>query len=97
MQRLASVASTTLTMLRGDPSMRLSVKGRFLLRWMTISRGGMHASRQIMDSVPDHCVDAVAKLARSYAALWTEIASGLESRFDSKHLAESGRGDQNRG
>ena len=91
---LAADSVTTLTMLLRDPSMRLSAKGRFLLRWLTMSRDGMHARRQIVDSVPDHCASAVAKLARSYAVLWTEIASGLEGRFDNKDLAQSEQSGQ---
>jgi len=96
LQGLAADAAAALTMLLRDPSMRLSAKGRFLLRWMTMSRDGMHASRQIVDSVPDHCASAVAKLARSYAVLWTEIASGLEGRFDDKDQAQSELSGQNR-
>jgi len=72
--------SVTLTNLVNDPSMRFSNSGRFLLRWMTMSRDGMAACQQIVDSVPDHCASVVAKLARSYAALWAQVADMLERR-----------------
>jgi hypothetical protein len=69
-----------LSSLVNDPSMRSSIGGRFLLRWMIMSRDGMSEGRHITDSVPDHCVAVVARLARGYAAAWREIAIELERR-----------------
>jgi len=73
----------TLAMLLKDPAIRLSAGGRFLLRWMIMSREALNSSQQIVDTVPDHCAVAVAKLARTYAVLWMEIASRLEPGSES--------------
>ena len=67
-----------LNVLLKDPSIRLSAKGRFLLRWLSITREGVGLNRQIVDSVPDHCAAAVAKMARYYALAWTDLAIRLE-------------------
>jgi hypothetical protein len=71
-----------LTSLINDPSMRNSVRGRFLLRWMIMSRDAMCEGRQIADSVPDHWVDVVARIARGYATVWRGIAIELERRSE---------------
>jgi transposase-like protein len=63
-----------------DPSMRFSDTGRFLLRWLDMNRAGMDGYEQMVERVPDHCADAVAKLARGYAEVWQEFASRLEAR-----------------
>jgi hypothetical protein len=70
----------TLAGLMRDPSMRFSDAGRFLLRWLDMNRAGMDGYEQIIDTVPDHCAGAVAKLARGYAEVWQEFASRLEGR-----------------
>jgi len=75
-------AAQMLATLTKDPSMRLSSRGRFLLRWMSMSRDGMDVYRQIVDEVPDHCATAVARLARGYAALWAQVADMLECRAE---------------
>jgi ParB-like chromosome segregation protein Spo0J len=76
----ASSAETALGMLLQDPTIRFNVRGRFLLRWLSISREGTESARQIIDSIPDHCAATVAKLARSYALAWADIANQLEKR-----------------
>jgi hypothetical protein len=70
----------TLAGLMRDPSMRFSDAGRFLLRWLDMNRAGMDGYEQIIDTVPDHCAGAVAKLARGYAEAWQDFASRLEGR-----------------
>ncbi|HEX5406868.1 MAG TPA: hypothetical protein VFX16_31725 [Pseudonocardiaceae bacterium] len=70
----------TLAGLMRDPSMRFSDAGRFLLRWLDMNRAGMDDYEQIIETVPDHCVGAVAKLARGYAEAWQEFAGRLEGR-----------------
>lgn len=72
--------SVALDALSKDPSMRLNSWGRFLLRWMIISRDGSTASDRIINSVPNHCIDTVAKLANAYSDLWKEIAKKLQDK-----------------
>jgi hypothetical protein len=73
------VAALLATLTR-DPFMRLPGVGRLLLGCMSMSRDMMSARQNTVDAVPDHCVVVVAKLARRYAGMWTELAIGLERR-----------------
>ncbi len=66
--------------LKGDPSLRFGDTGRSLLRWLDRYRVGMAGSNKITEIVPDHCAGSVAKLAREYARIWTELAAQLEER-----------------
>jgi transposase-like protein len=63
-----------------DPSIRLSDSGRFLLRWLDMNRAGMAGCQQIIQTVPEHCVDVVAQLARGYASMWADVAARLDGR-----------------
>jgi hypothetical protein len=67
--------------LRRDPSLRFSDSGRSLLQWLDRYRVGMAGFIKIVEMVPDHCVGSVAKLARGYARIWTEVAEQLEERW----------------
>ena len=72
--------ATILANLKEDPSLRFSDAGRSLLRWLDRYRVGMTGSNKIAEMVPDHCAGSVAKLARRYARVWTELAAQLEER-----------------
>jgi ParB-like chromosome segregation protein Spo0J len=76
----AGGVDTILTRLKADPSLRFSDVGRSLIRWLDGYRVGMAGSNKIVDVVPDHCASSVAKLARGYARVWTEVAARLEQR-----------------
>ncbi|MGH3835144.1 MAG: ParB N-terminal domain-containing protein [Pseudonocardiaceae bacterium] len=73
--------ATILAHLRADPSLRFSDSGRSLLRWLDRYRMGMAGFNKIAEMVPDHCAGSVAKLARGYARIWTEVAAQLEGRW----------------
>lgn len=73
--------ATILVHLRSDPSLRFSDSGRSLLRWLDRYRVGMAGFNKIAEMVPDHCAGSVAKLARGYARIWTDIAVALEQRW----------------
>jgi hypothetical protein len=73
--------ATILVHLRGDPSLRFSDSGRSLLRWLDRYRVGMEGFNKIAEIVPDHCAGSVAKLARGYARIWTEVAAQLDDRW----------------
>ncbi|GLF98797.1 ParB/RepB/Spo0J family partition protein [Streptomyces yaizuensis] len=71
--RLAVLRSLT-----RDPSLRGTESGRELLRWLhtqAVLDGDWHTR---VSSVPAHCADAVAELARSCSDLWQRIADELE-------------------
>jgi ParB-like chromosome segregation protein Spo0J len=71
---------TILASLKTDPCLRLSDTGRSLLRCLDRYRVETAQSPTITEMVPDHCAGSVATLARSYARVWTEIATLLEQR-----------------
>jgi uncharacterized protein YerC len=73
-------AATILANLKGDPSLRFSNAGRSLLRCLDRYRVEVSASNKIAEMVPDHWASSVAKLARRYAQVWTELAGQLEQR-----------------
>jgi DNA-binding CsgD family transcriptional regulator/uncharacterized protein YerC len=64
--------------LKRDPSLRFCDEGRSLLRWLDRHRVEMPVCRKIAEMIPEHCADSVAKLARSYARVWTKFAEYLE-------------------
>src|SRR3977135_197732 len=76
-------ADTILASLKADPSLRFRDAGRSLIRWLEAYRVGMAGSKKVGEMVPDHCATSVAKLARGYARVWTEIAAQLEQRGNS--------------
>ncbi|MGH3694293.1 MAG: ParB N-terminal domain-containing protein [Pseudonocardiaceae bacterium] len=73
--------ATILANLKRDPSLRFSDTGRSVIRWLDRHRVGMAESAKIADMIPDHCADTVAKLARGYAQVWTEVAAQLERHW----------------
>lgn len=66
--------------LRRDPSLRFSDAGRSVLRWLDRYRIELMGSNKIVEMVPDHCAHSVARLARTFAQVWTELAVQLEQR-----------------
>jgi uncharacterized protein YerC len=75
---------TILATLKTDPSLRLSDAGRCLLRCLERYRVEMAQSDKITEMVPDHCAGPVAKVAHSYALVWTGIAAQLEQRWSER-------------
>jgi DNA-binding CsgD family transcriptional regulator len=70
--------AASLANLKRDPSLRFCDEGQSLLRWLDKHRVEMTACKEIAETVPEHCADSVAKLARSYARVWTKLAEYLE-------------------
>jgi hypothetical protein len=66
--------------LKRDPSLRFSELGRHLLRWLEAHPTDVPAWRNVVDHLPAHCVDLVARLARDSANTWCEVADYLEQR-----------------
>jgi hypothetical protein len=61
--------------LLGDPALRYTENGRNLLRLMTLHTRWTEEWDNLVSSVPPHCADVVAGLARQFADLWTDLAT----------------------
>jgi transposase-like protein len=75
MERLAS--ASILEKLMRDPSLRHSERGRQLLRLLQSNAIQPQERSKIIDSIPLHCADLVAQIAREYAGMWQEFAQDL--------------------
>lgn len=62
-----------------DPSLRYTEAGRTLLRQLH-RHAGLSIDRQIIAALPPHCLPAVARLARTVAEQWSELADLLDGR-----------------
>ncbi|WP_369192789.1 ParB N-terminal domain-containing protein [Streptomyces sp. R08] len=67
-----------LARLARDPSLRLTDKGRTLLRMFAAHPSKPEEWQQIVDSIPRHSVDALLSLAQSCAEDWQIFARQLE-------------------
>ncbi|QHC31807.1 MULTISPECIES: ParB N-terminal domain-containing protein [unclassified Streptomyces] len=68
--------------LRKDPSVRLTARGRFLLQWLGVLSVDADRLKQLVGSVPDRWVVAVARLAWDCSNAWQQLAAELERRTD---------------
>ncbi|MEU9924072.1 transcriptional regulator [Streptomyces griseoluteus] len=79
--RAAPVAADEVTRitdaLRRDPSLRLSDSGRSLLRLLDACALVARERRRIAATVPAHCKEPMARLARGYAGVWRLLADDL--------------------
>ncbi|WP_214110399.1 ParB/RepB/Spo0J family partition protein [Acrocarpospora catenulata] len=66
--------------LRKDPSLRLTDPGRELLRLLHSRAIAVGDWRDLVDAVPAHCMDSVARLARDCAEAWGQFATELQRR-----------------
>nr|WP_268844429.1 ParB N-terminal domain-containing protein [Streptoalloteichus hindustanus] len=69
-----------LDVLKNDPSLRYNEQGRAVLRLLGASAIGIEDWDRLIESVPAHCVDAVAEAARNCAERWRTFAVELERR-----------------
>ncbi|MGH3784176.1 MAG: ParB/RepB/Spo0J family partition protein [Pseudonocardiaceae bacterium] len=72
--------ATTVRALRNDPSLRFTETGRALLRLMDLHSIGEHEWRQLIATVPPHCANQVADLARECADTWRTFAEHVTRR-----------------
>lgn len=72
--------TAALRTLMQDPSLRLSAKGRELLRWLRVIAVERLEWRQMVDTVPGHCMETVAEVARGCAQELQNLADELERR-----------------
>ncbi|MCK7624489.1 ParB/RepB/Spo0J family partition protein [Streptomyces sp. RS10V-4] len=66
--------------LRKDPSLRCNEVGRALLRWLEVQAVEGEEWERLLNSVPRHCTEAIAELARGCSGVWQEFAAQLERR-----------------
>ncbi|GAA2454878.1 hypothetical protein GCM10010191_87350 [Actinomadura vinacea] len=64
--------------LRADPALRFNENGRDLIRLLNLHVVRTEDWSGIIDSVPAHCRETVAQLARDCARKWLELASLIE-------------------
>ncbi|MEU6259157.1 streptomycin biosynthesis protein [Streptomyces sp. NPDC047043] len=81
-QEVQRVNRQVLLSLRKDPSVRLTARGRFLLQWLGVLSVDADRLTQLVGSVPDHWVVAVARLAWDCSTAWQQLAAELERRTD---------------
>jgi ParB-like chromosome segregation protein Spo0J len=79
---------TALQALEKDPSLRLSIAGRRILRLIGATHFMSTHLNGMVDSLPSHCTTVVADLARNCAETWQVLAGELEKRYD--HIEASG-------
>ncbi|MEU5869293.1 MULTISPECIES: cell cycle transcriptional regulator TrcR [unclassified Nonomuraea] len=74
--------ATVLEQLRRDPSLRMSERGRTILRLLDIAQMASRTSDWTMlsDSVPPHCATRLARVARASAEAWLHFAQAIEKR-----------------
>ncbi|WP_269854628.1 ParB/RepB/Spo0J family partition protein [Streptomyces sp. RPT161] len=77
---LEKITETILVSLMADPSIRLSDRGRFLIRWMRANREALNSRTDVVYAIPERWSVPVAKLARAYAVFWQDLARRLEGR-----------------
>ncbi len=76
----ASVSA--LQALERDPSLRLSIAGRRILRLIGATYSMSAQLNGVVDFLPSHCSIVMADLARTCAGTWQSLASELEKRND---------------
>ncbi|MFD4524152.1 ParB N-terminal domain-containing protein [Streptomyces sp. NPDC058470] len=70
--------ATLVKRLKADPALRFTETGRKLLRLMDLHTVGVEEWDTITNSVPPHCSDIVADIARQFANLWSEFAERVQ-------------------
>ncbi|MEU7005001.1 streptomycin biosynthesis regulator [Nonomuraea sp. NPDC046570] len=63
-----------------DPALRSGERGRLLLRVLSMNVALTPDREQLIEAVPEHCVDLVCQAAEESAAAWAEFARKLERR-----------------
>lgn len=73
-------ARIALRILQKDPSLRFTEAGRSLLRCLTLNTLGADRWDQLPDTVPVHCAEVVAEMARDCARMWEQFAEKIEEK-----------------
>ncbi|MER5219337.1 hypothetical protein [Streptomyces flaveus] len=78
--RLPDAAIPALDTLRNDPSLRMSLVGRSLLRLLVAHPGSHDDWERMVQAVPTHHLAGIARIARLQADKWLQFAQMLEFR-----------------
>lgn len=73
---------TLLAMLRRDPSLRYTERGRWLIRWFDSHVTHLHNRSRLLEQVPPQSAYLVAELAMSCANTWYELARTVSARAE---------------
>jgi hypothetical protein len=79
-QKVSGQLPASLRLLRNDPSLRHNETGRMVLRLLDSNIVIATDREKLIDGVPMHCVEAVARAAAQYALDWQRFAEQLENR-----------------
>ncbi|MFI1681959.1 hypothetical protein [Streptomyces sp. NPDC020607] len=75
-----SAAADLIPILKRDPSIRFTDSGRLLLRLLDAATLPPDEWNRLIESVPAHCVDMVANVARACGEVWLNVAQEVDSR-----------------
>jgi hypothetical protein len=70
----------TIERLKADPAIRLTETGRSLLRLLQMHVVKAEEWEKISESVPQHCSQAIAELAKECSYRWARLAERVEQR-----------------
>ncbi|MEU5898906.1 ParB/RepB/Spo0J family partition protein [Streptomyces venezuelae] len=73
-------AADLIPILKRDPSIRFTDSGRLLLRLLDAATLPPDEWSRLIESVPAHCVDMVANVARACGEVWLNVAQEVDSR-----------------
>lgn len=75
-----SELASTVPKLMNDPSLKLTVSGRVLLRLLAAHEIGPEGWERLSDAIPSHCVRIIGDLAAKYAKAWESLEAELKKR-----------------
>lgn len=84
-------ASSMLTILKDDPSLKFNEPGRRMLRWLHQHIIEPKNWEKVVDTVPPHCTKIVAEMARECANTWSGFANKLEQRANAADCGDTHR------
>jgi ParB-like chromosome segregation protein Spo0J len=76
--------------LENDPSLRFTDIGKFLLRCLRLHAVGQKQRAGLVESLPEHCVDRIAHMARCCSSWWAEFATDLDERRQNISQGQTG-------
>ncbi|MEV0259155.1 ParB/RepB/Spo0J family partition protein [Streptomyces sp. NPDC050732] len=79
-----SAAAELIPILKRDPSIRFTDSGRLLLRLLDAATLPPDEWSRLIESVPAHCVDMVASVARACGEVWFNVAQEVDGRASTR-------------
>jgi hypothetical protein len=72
--------ASSLQWLRADPAFRSTESGRLLLRLLATDQATQEHARELIESVPAHCLGTLAELAKARSRRWQEFTEDVAFR-----------------